>query len=384
MKRYAFLALMALMVAVVLAPAASFASAARKIAYTFDRKFIPFSYVRNSQPTGFEVEILEAVLKDTGLGIDYKPSRQWDRSQAELSGGIVQVASGMTRTQLREQLFLFPQTPTLTLDLKFFVNRTLGYKSVGDIRGQTVSAIRDSLYQRLLQDFGGVKIKLYETGEEALRAVVSGDAQAYFGAEKIARDIIARKDLQNLAVLGSTVRSIPVYFALYKGEKGLRDIIDAGLKTIIASGEYDRIYRKWFVAELSSSEMNSMIQSAKDVLPLSYVPHSGHQEAAAILTRDGRTYVGSTIDNGISGRGMSALEVAISKAVSEGHLDVRAAVCVDAKGRVLPPSARERELLWEFGRGVLVLMEIHKGDVEAWSLPRLLPLADGLPGEERR
>jgi cytidine deaminase len=130
--------------------------------------------------------------------------------------------------------------------------------------------------------------------------------------------------------------------------------------------------------------MSSMIQSAKDVLPLSYVPHSGRQEAAAVLTRDGKTFVGSAIDNGISGQGVSALEVAISKAVSEGHLDVRAAVNVDASGRVMPPSARERELLWEFGRGVLVLMEIHKGDVEAWSLPRLLPLADGLPGEERR
>lgn len=379
MTRFAYRLLAALLMLAALVPAPVFA-AQRKVVYTFDRKFIPFSYVRNGHPTGFEVDILKAVLKDTGLGLEFKPSRTWDRAQAELSGGIVQVASGMTRTQLREQLFLFPKTPTVTLDLKFFVNRTLGYKHVGEIRGQTVAAIRDSLYQRLLQDFGGVKIKLYETGEEALRAVVSGDAQAYFGAEKIARDIIARKNLQNLLVLGSTVRSIPVYFALYKGEKGLRDIIDRGLKRLIVTGEYDKIYRKWFVPELSNSEVKGLVNRAKAVLPMAYVPHSGAPEAAAVMTREGQVYVGASIDNGVSGQGVSALEVALAKTVDAGHQDLRAVVRVDARGRVLPPSARERELLWEFGRGVLVLLEFNQGEYDVWSLPRLLPLAKGLPG----
>ncbi|WP_461210249.1 transporter substrate-binding domain-containing protein [Desulfocurvus sp. DL9XJH121] len=369
-----------LLAAAVLAPAcASAASADRKVIFAFDRKFIPLSYVRNAVPTGFEVEILEALLKGTGLGIDYKPSRDWSRAQAELSGGIVQVASGMTRTDLREQLFLFPDTPTLTLDLRFFVNRISKFRSVGEIRGQTVAAIRDSLYQRLLQDFGGIKIKLYETGEEALDAVVAGDAQAYFGAEKIARDIIARKNLQNLQILGPVVRSVPVYFALYKGEKQLRDLLGRRLRELMATGEYDRIYRKWFVPELSSAEMKDFVGKAMKNLPMAYAPHSQKPEAAAVLTRGGLVYLGASVDSAL-GQGVPALEMALSKAVDAGDLAVRAVVRVNAAGRVLPPSARERELLWEFGRGVLALMELNKGEYEAWSLSRLLPLPAGVPG----
>lgn len=361
------------------AAAASGTASDRKVVFTFDRKFMPFSYVSNGRPTGFEVEILEAVLEDTGLGIDYKPSRDWNRAQADLSGGIAQVASGMTRTDLRQQLFLFPDTPTMTLDLRFFVNRVSGYKGVSELRGATVAAVRDSLYQRLLQEFGGVRISLFDSGEDALQAVVSGDAQAYFGAEKVARDIISRKGLKNLLALGPIVRSVPVYFALYKGEKNLVEIINHGLKRLIADGEYDKIYRKWFVPELSTERMKKLVSEAAAALPLAYAPHSGRPEAAAVFTRRGEVHVGASMDNQ-AGRGLSALEAAVAEAVRDGDLEVYAAVRVDAKGRVLPPTARERELLWEFGRQVLVVMEIDKGAYEAWSLSRLLPLADGVPG----
>ncbi|BBD07009.1 transporter substrate-binding domain-containing protein [Desulfovibrio ferrophilus] len=381
MKRLICAAVAAFVVAAaVLAPAAAWAANDRKVVFAFDRKFMPFSYVRNQVPTGFEVELFTAVLEGSGLGIEYKPMRDWERAQAELSGGLIQVAAGMTKTPLREKVFIFPETPTMTLDLKFFANQTSNYTHVGQLRGQTIAAIRDSLYQRLLQEFGGVKIKLYEDGEQALKAVLSGDAAAYFGTDKIARDIIARKNMKNLVVIGSTVRSVPVYYALYKGETGLRDLMDRGLKRLMVNGEYDRIYRKWFVPEMTTSDMGRLVAEAKKVLPMAYAPHSGKPEAAAVLTRSGAVFVGANIENAAPGAGIGALEVALTKAVSAGQLQIYAAVKISRTGLVLPPSAAERQLLWEYGRSVLVLLEPNRGEYEAWSLPKLLPFPDRMPG----
>jgi len=380
MKRMLCAALAALaLAAALLAPAPARADD-RKVVFAFDRKFIPFSFVTNQQPDGFEVELFTAALEESGLGIEYKPMRDWERAQAELSSGMIQVAAGMSKTPLREKVFIFPDTPSLYLELKFFVSKTSGFTHVGEIRGLTVAAIRDSLYQRLLQEFGGVKIKLYDSGEDALAAVLSGDAAAYFGAEKIARDIIDRRGMKNLVVLGSTVREVPVYFAFYKGETNLRDIVDRGLKKLMANGGYDRLYRKWFVPELPTAKMQELVAEAAKALPMAYVPHSEEGETAAVLTRSGEIFTGATIENMDPGQTLSALQVALTKAVSAGELQIHAVVRVSAGGQVLPPTAAERQLLWEYGRGVLVLLEPNKGEYEAWSLPALLPFPDGMPG----
>lgn len=373
------LALVAAFFAAALAVAGT-AHAAEKKVFAFDRKYIPYSFVRNQQPTGFEVEVMEAVLNGSGLGIEYKPLRDWDRGQAELASGVVHVAAGVVRTDLKEKLFIFPDTPTLTLDLKFFVNRASQYANVGQLRGQLIAARRDSVTQLLLQEFGGVKVQLFDTDEAALEAVQRGEAAAYFGADKTAWDIIDRKSMKNLVVLGASMKEISMYYAFYKGEKGFRDLVNRGLRRIMANGEYDRIYRKWFVPEMTAPRMQALVDAAKKALPQAHTPRSGRQFAAAVLTRSGNVYQGAAVEGARAGVDVSAMELAVSKAVTAGDMEITSAVVVNAEGLALPPSARERELLRSFGRGLLVVLERNKGEYEAWSITRLLPFAEGAPG----
>jgi len=371
-------ALLVLAVLAVVIPAGAAHSADKKV-YAFDRKFIPFSYVRNTLPTGFEVEILEAVLQRTGIGIEHKPMRSWEQGQAELSSGVVQIASGMTRTDLRNKLFIYPDTPTVSLDLKFFVNRSSMIGTIKALRGMTVATRRDSVTQLLLQEFGGVKVRLYEDDEQALEAVQIGDAQAYLGADKIAWEIIDRKNMKNLVVVGSMLHSVPLYFALYKGEEGLRDTVDRGLKRIMGNGEYDRIYRKWFVPELTTPAMRDLVAKARAVVDTAYAPRTGKPLTAAVSTRSGTVYTGASVEGVREGAGLTALEVAVAGAVGAGDMEISAAVVVDQQGRVQPPSASERDLLSGFGRGVLVVLEPYPGEYEAFMIPALLPYANGMP-----
>lgn len=380
MKRIPALVLALAMLAALMAPGAAYG--AEKKVYAFDRKFFPFSFVRNQTPTGFEVEILEAALEGLGLGIEYKPMRSWERGQAELSSGVVHIASGMTRTELKDKLFIFPTTPTVDLNLKFFVNKSSLFKSVEELRGLTIAAKRDSVNQLLLQEFGGIKVRLYENDEQALEATRLGDAAAYFGADKIAWDIIDRKDMRNIVVLGPTFRTVPLYYALYKGEGDLREIVDRGLRRIMANGEYDRIYRKWFVPELTRDAMTAMVKHAQSALPTAHVPRTGKAYAAVVTTRSGNMYTGSTVEGLRGGVGMSAMEIAVAKAVGVGDLEIHAAAVVAANGRVMPPTAPDRELLAGFGRGVLVVLEPNRSEYEAWMITRLLPFAMGMPGQK--
>jgi cytidine deaminase len=103
-----------------------------------------------------------------------------------------------------------------------------------------------------------------------------------------------------------------------------------------------------------------------------------------VLTRAGNVYTGATVEGPRGRAGVSALEVAVAGAVGAGDMELAAAVVVAADGRLLPPSAVERELLSGYGRGVLVVLETNPGEYEAWMVSRLLPYAGGMPGMEPR
>lgn len=379
-RRYTFLAAIFAALVMLCAPQAH---AAQKVVYVFDKEFVPMSFVRNQKPMGFEVEVLKAALDGTGLTLSYTPMKDWERAQSNLAGGVAHIASGMTRTHLRDRLFVYPSTPTVNFNLKFFVKKTAEITRVDEIRGKTVAAIRDTLYQRLLQDFGGVIVKLYDKGEDALAALVKGEVDAYFGADKLTYDIARRENYSNLRSVGAALEQVPVYFAIYKGQPELRETVERGLNRIMADGTYDSIYRKWFIPELSAENMLSLKKAAQDARGAAYLPNRGHGGGAVVLSKTGATYVAGDIKGGPAG-GYTALEAALLQAVAAGDIEIRAVAAVTPEGRIRFLSGRERQLVREFGRDVLVLWEPNPDELDTWMIDRMLPFGGGSSVEMQR
>lgn len=344
-----------------------------KTVFAFDREFPPYSFIHKQEPVGFEVDVLKAALERRGFNLAMRPMGDWDRVQAELASGVVHIVSGMTRNELREKLFIFPEVSTFTLDARFFVTADSTWTNRYQLRTKSVTVKKGSLYHRLLQDLGGYVVDPRKTDKEALEALWLGQADAYFGPDKTAYWLIRKNEYANISALGQALEHTPVYYALYKGQTELRDAVDKGLRDMMADGRYDAIYRKWFVHELTLDEMQTLIKAAHDEIANGYAPHSGFPEGAALVTMAGRTYVGATVETGPGGQGLSALESALAKVAARGDTALRAAVVLDTRGRPRVPTAAERSQLMEFGRGVLVVLEPEPGSLDTWMIPRLLP-----------
>jgi cytidine deaminase len=343
------------------------------VVYGFDKNFLPYSFVRNQKSTGFEVEVLEAVFDGTGIKLETRPMQEWERVQAELSSNVLQVSSGMTRTELREKLFIFPARPTFVLEGRFFTRPETRAPRAEELRGNAVSVKKDSLYHRRLENFGGFKISAYPTDEEALNAMWIGETRAYFGPGKTAYHFVEKNDWQGVAAVGLPVSRTEVYYAFYKGKTELRDLVDRRLGEIRRNGVYDEIYRKWFVDELTPQERDGLIKSAAEAASIAFALHSGKGGGAALLSRTGEVYTGSETECADPEYGVSALAAAVSAAVSAADTEIRAAAVVDDSGRLVPPEPSERALLQEFGRGVLVLVEPEKGEYDSVMISRLMP-----------
>jgi cytidine deaminase len=95
---------------------------------------------------------------------------------------------------------------------------------------------------------------------------------------------------------------------------------------------------------------------------------------AALQTTDGQVITGCNIENVTLGLTMCAERVALFKALSEGHRAFsRIAVVADA-AEPTPPCGSCRQLLWEFGGNLEVLLGNLQGQRATLQLEDLLPL----------
>ena len=120
---------------------------------------------------------------------------------------------------------------------------------------------------------------------------------------------------------------------------------------------------------------DKLIQAALDARQLAHAPYSNFKVGAALECDDGTIITGCNIENATFGLTMCAERVALFKAVSEGRkIFVRVCVATDAK-KPTPPCGSCRQLLWEFGGDLEVLLADPTGLRETHRLADLFPHA---------
>jgi cytidine deaminase len=107
-----------------------------------------------------------------------------------------------------------------------------------------------------------------------------------------------------------------------------------------------------------------LLDLARKARSQAYVPYSNFPVGAALLTRDGRVFLGCNVENASYGLGCCAERTAIFKAVSEGAREfVAIAVVADTPGPVSPCGAC-RQVMAEFAPDMTVLLG-NMGDAMA-------------------
>jgi cytidine deaminase len=122
----------------------------------------------------------------------------------------------------------------------------------------------------------------------------------------------------------------------------------------------------------SSSEEAPLMKAASSAMKLAYSPYSKVKVGAAVLTEDGRIYVGCNVENASYGLSVCAERTAAFKAVSEGHRRVRMIAVTSNMEGIAYPCGACRQVLMEFGPRMIVVLFDGKGEIERYSLDELL------------
>ena len=119
---------------------------------------------------------------------------------------------------------------------------------------------------------------------------------------------------------------------------------------------------------------DALIEAARAARAHAWAPFSRFAVGAAVRHRDGRIFTGCNVENATYGLTICAERVAMFKALSEGHRTFRRVAVVADTEAPTPPCGACRQILWEFGGDLEVILANLKRETGRHRLKDLLPL----------
>lgn len=118
-----------------------------------------------------------------------------------------------------------------------------------------------------------------------------------------------------------------------------------------------------------------LIEAATAVRENSYAPFSHFRVGAALETDDGEVITGCNVESASYGLTVCAERVAIWKAISQGKRKIKHIAVVADTEELTPPCGVCRQIIWEFGGDIPVILANLKGKTEVVQMKELLPRA---------
>jgi cytidine deaminase len=119
--------------------------------------------------------------------------------------------------------------------------------------------------------------------------------------------------------------------------------------------------------------MRDLLAAARAARQNAFAPYSKFQVGAALLSADGRVFSGCNVENATYGLTVCAERVALFKAISEGAREFTAVAVVADTEDPTPPCGACRQLLWEFGGNLEVILGNLQAEKARHRLKDLIP-----------
>ncbi|WP_324566936.1 transporter substrate-binding domain-containing protein [Accumulibacter sp.] len=200
-------------------------------------------------PSGISVDYIDAIAKRFGIAVEYVPGRfGWSEAMRDVKGERrhFDLLLTMHRSPEREKDFAMTAN-YLRMPWAIYARKDGPFiTGLDSLKGRTVAAEKGYFMTgKLKADHPDIKISEVSRAEDALRAVSSGQADAYGGNLVNAGFLIRELGLANLVVAAPTPYGDHTNaMAVRKDWPELASLIDKGLAAM-AANERDAIHAKW-------------------------------------------------------------------------------------------------------------------------------------------
>lgn len=216
----------------------------------FNSGYMPFEMTnQKGRYVGFDIDIAKEMAK--AMGVEFVPiNTAWDDIIPSLTTGKFDIIiSGMTVTQERNLKISFAD-PYIIVGQTVLINKKHEgkIKSYGDLNNPTYIVTSQSGTtgeQAIKSLIPRCTYKSFKTEKEAVREVISGNADAFVYDLPFCAVVMAMEGKNRLFFIDKPFTYEPLAWAIRKGDPDFLNWLNNFLRQIKNDGRFDRIYNKW-------------------------------------------------------------------------------------------------------------------------------------------
>lgn len=210
--------------------------------------FPPINYLDDEgRLTGFGRELAEAVVKAAGGEVRHIHSPTWTEVLDWLASGEADFIHDTGYTPDRASFLDFSE-PILSMPEEIFVlSDHFDIQSIDSLSGKRVACVDRHITHLYLMKIPEIKCQIVKTPLEGLEALLSREVDAFIYPRQIVLyNAHKRGVIEQIKKVGEPVRNLNWHMAVKKGNADVLVLLNRGITRVKATGEYQRIYDKWF------------------------------------------------------------------------------------------------------------------------------------------
>ena len=209
--------------------------------------FAPFEFQKEGSKDfdGFDMDLIRAIGKQLNMKVEIQ-NMGFDALIPALNAGNIDVAaSGMSITPDRQKA-VDMSDPYYESGLSIVVRKgeEAKCKTPEELKGKTVAVQSGTTGEEKAKQLAGENVLSFKTSEETFQALKDKKAEAIVIDKPVARYLI-RKQFPDAAVAVDAFAT-ESYGIVMRHHGDLTPKINKALAELKSSGEYDKIYEKWF------------------------------------------------------------------------------------------------------------------------------------------
>ena len=247
---------------------------------------IPFSYYDDKQQViGYSQEIMlkavEAIKADQKLAkleVKLMPVTSANRITL-IQNGTIDIECGSTTNNSERQKQVAFSNTIFVIGTKLMVKKDSGIKDFPDLAGKNVVTTAGTTSERLLRKMNEDKkmnmsvISAKDHGESFL-TLETGRAVAFMMDDALLYGEMAKaKRATDWAVVGTAQSKEAYGCMLRKDDASFKKVVDKEIASLMASGEAEKIYKKWFMNPIPPKGLNLNMELSDEMKALFKSPN---------------------------------------------------------------------------------------------------------------
>lgn len=207
----------------------------------------PAYYEDGGKLVGFDHDMAEDVARRLGVRIKWVKMDFDDLFTALEQGKIDTIAAEVTDTPEREQKFEFSE-PYFVTYLCFLTPVASPIKNRSDVNGKRIAVVAGTIQETYArQRYKNVKVVVRNSEDAAVKAVQTGQADAFFYDATYADPIIKKAPIKLDMRIRYPADDAPIAFVFKKGDPR-REKVNGALNQMLVGGDWMAIKKKYFKA----------------------------------------------------------------------------------------------------------------------------------------